>query len=131
MANPSKQKGTKWETELLPILRGLFGGRVERSSLSGIHDYGDYINVPFLVEAKSTKTPMFQAWARKCEKKAGKAWTIIWKGDRRVQTGAGPYAVMPLELFEQLVQCAMEMEITGVRPLDVLADIGIELGGKE
>jgi hypothetical protein len=102
MANPSKQKGTKWETELLDRLRGVFGPTVERSSLSGINDYGDYVNVPHLIEAKSTMRPMFQQWARTCEKKAGKAWAIIWHGDRRVQTGSGPYVVMPLELWEVL-----------------------------
>lgn len=103
MANPSKQKGTKWESELLLRLRRIWP-QAERSSLAGINDYGDYINVPYLIEAKSTQRPMFQQWARKAEKKAGKAWAIVWHGDRRAKTGNGPYVVMPLELYERYHQ---------------------------
>lgn len=104
MANPSKKKGTNWEVELLGPLRELFGPQVERSTLSGIYDYGDFVGVPHLIEAKSTTRPMFQEWARKCEKKAGKNWAIIWHGDRRVQTGTGPYVVMPIELWSEMVR---------------------------
>ena len=113
MANPPRQKGTRWETELLPILRRLFGEQVERAPLKGTLDAGDFLGVPFLVEAKSTKSPRFQEWARKCERKAGKAWSIIWTGDRRVKTGAGPYVVMPLELWEDVVGTALMYDGVG------------------
>jgi hypothetical protein len=131
MANPPRQKGTKWETALLEPLRRLFGGRVERSSLSGINDYGDFINVPFLVEAKSTLKPLFQQWARTCEKKANKAWVIIWKGDTRTKTGNGPFVLMSIELFELLTEYALS-DRTFLRPaVDVLRDDCVtELGGK-
>ena len=130
MANPSKQKGTKWETALLAPLRRLFGDKVERSSLSGINDYGDFINVPFLIEAKSTAKPLFQKWARTCEKKAGKAWAIIWKGDTRTPTGNGPYVLMPLELFEAIQNLALSnYEYLNDREV-LLHDTAIMLGGK-
>ncbi len=105
MANPPRQKGTRWESELLERLRSLFGDQVERAPLKGTQDMGDFQNVPFLIEAKSTQRPLLQQWARTCEKKAGKAWAIMWHGDRRVKSGTGPYVIMPLELFETLVEC--------------------------
>jgi hypothetical protein len=106
VSNPARAKGTKWETALLPRLRALFGDQVERAPLKGVHDHGDFLGVPFLHEAKSTQKPLFQAWARICEVKAGKAWCVLWKGDGRSKTGNGPYVLMPLELYELLVDAS-------------------------
>lgn len=103
----ARQKGTAWETELLPRLRALWGPLVERAPLRGIADDGDFTNTPFLVEAKNTQKPLLQAWCRIAERKRPNGdWCVIWKGDRRVKTGNGPYVFMPLELFEQLVEAA-------------------------
>jgi hypothetical protein len=98
----SRAKGTRWESELLTRLRNLWGQQVERAPLKGTNDRGDFVGTPFLVEAKSTTKPLFQAWARVCESKAYN-WAIVWHGDRRERTGVGPYVVMPLHLFEDLV----------------------------
>lgn len=108
MSNPSKQKGTGWETYLLQPLRRLWGDQVNRSALSGTNDYGDFTGVPFLHEAKCTAKPLFQAWARICEIKAHKAWVVIWKGDLRVRSGNGPYVFMPQELYDLLVNYALD-----------------------
>lgn len=102
MANPPRQKGTKWETELLPRLRSLFGNSVHRAPLRGTHDYGDFVGVPWLHEAKSTKVPKFLEWARTAKLKAGDAhWCVLWHGDRRKDEG--PFVLMPIELYEKLV----------------------------
>lgn len=108
MSNPSRAKGTRWEVQLLERLRALFGPKVERAPLKGIHDYGDFVNVPWLHEAKHSIKPLFQAWARICELKAGKAWVIAWKGDTRTPTGNGPYVLMPLQFYDLLVYYALD-----------------------
>lgn len=122
MANPPRAKGTRWEVELRTRLRKIFYPhykgedddhplqRLDEAARHKRADDGDFTGVPFAIEAKSTKRPMFQEWARKLEKKTGKAWAIVWHGDRRVRTGTGPYVVMPLELFEQLTYGQLDME---------------------
>lgn len=97
----ARQKGTSWETTLLPIMRQLFGPQVERAPLKGVQDKGDFTGTPFLVEAKNTLKPLFQQWARVAERKADR-WVIVWKGDMR-KPGNGPYVLMPLSLFQSLV----------------------------
>jgi hypothetical protein len=108
VSNPARKKGTWWEVQLLPRLQALFGPQVDRAPLKGVNDHGDFLGVPWLHEAKNTGKPLFQAWARICERKAGKAWAIIWKGDQRVKTGNGPYVLMPLEFYETLVDFALD-----------------------
>lgn len=101
MANPSRAKGTKWEVELVPILRDLFGDHVHRSPLTGTQDYGDFVNTPWLIEAKNTHAPRFLEWcATAARKTGGLAWAVIWKGDRR--KGLGPYVTVPLEHYVEL-----------------------------
>lgn len=100
-----RQKGTGWETELLPHLRAAFGDQVERAPLKGVQDKGDFVGVPFLVEAKKTEVPRFLDWARTARKKvgAGQWWSIVWSGDRR--KGEGPYVLLPLDMFLTLAEC--------------------------
>lgn len=113
MSNPQRQKGTTWEVELRDDhLRPLFypdlpvdmdDHPLQRLDDAGRHkraEDGDYVGVPYTIEAKSTQRPMFQQWARKLEKKVGKAWVLVWHGDRRAKTGSGPYVVEPLEFWE-------------------------------
>lgn len=105
MANPSRDKGTRWETELLGKLREAFGPNVHRAPLRGTRDAGDYVGTPVVVEAKSTKQPRLIEWARRCvvatqHHGAGPAWVIAWHGNR-VQH-EGPVAVMPLDYWLEL-----------------------------
>jgi hypothetical protein len=97
----ARQKGTAGENFFLERLRLLFGPAVERAPLKGVQDYGDFVNVPWLHEAKNTAKPLFLEWARKCTAKAGKEWVILWKGDLR-KPGNGPYVLMPIEKYEKL-----------------------------
>lgn len=99
----ARQKGTAGENFFLAGLRRVFGSHVERAPLKGVHDDGDYIGVPWQHEAKSTKKPLFQAWARKAHAKST-PWVILWKGDqRRNDPGEGPLAVMPYRLYLELL----------------------------
>lgn len=97
----ARQKGTKWETELLERLRSLFGPNVHRAPLRGTQDAGDFVGVPWLHEAKSTKAPHFLEWARTAAKKH-QDWCVLWHGDRR--TDPTELVVMPFHLYERLVE---------------------------
>lgn len=103
MSNPSRAKGTRGENYFLERLRTVWP-TVERAPLKGVHDRGDYVNVPFPIEAKCTAKPLFQQWVRTLRfKAAGERWALLWKGDRRTSDGA-PVVVIDidfaLELFE-------------------------------
>jgi hypothetical protein len=111
----ARAKGTQGENFFLGHLRELFGSHVERAPLKGTLDYGDFVNVPFLCESKHTQKPLFQQWARVCEKKtSGGRWVVLWKGDLRTTSGNGPYVLMPLTLFKALVAPGVEYRKTRV-----------------
>jgi len=98
----ARQKGTAGENFFLGFLRIAFGPKVERAPLKGTLDYGDFVNVPWLHEAKNTVKPLFLKWASVCEAKAGKDWVLLWKGDMRA-AGNGPFVLMPLEKYMDLL----------------------------
>jgi hypothetical protein len=126
MSNPSRKKGTQGENFFLRPLRTLFfpaldpsdddGHPLQRAPLKGVKDYGDFLGVPWLHEAKHSAKPLFQAWARICEAKADKEWVILWKGDLRTRTGNGPYVLMPFEFYKTLAGFAIDGGMTYKRP---------------
>lgn len=94
---------------MLSRLRDVFGPDVHRAPLRGIHDAGDYVGTPMVVEAKSTTSPRLTAWAVTCTKAAKHhrdaangtvPWVVAWHGDR-VQ-GEGPVVVMTLDYWLEL-----------------------------
>jgi|CXWL01.1.fsa_nt_gi hypothetical protein len=106
----ARAKGTAFEVELVPLLREVFGDRVERAPLKGTLDHGDFTGVPWLHEAKKTETPRFLEWARIARKKAGgNRWAVLWSGDRR--KGDGPFVLLPLEHYLDLA-ASMHTEMT-------------------
>lgn len=96
----ARQKGTGWETELLPLLRLVFGPQVERAPLKGVNDAGDFTGVPWVHEAKKTDVPHFLQWAKTCQKKSPGRWAVLWSGDRR--KGDGPFVLVPLDHYLQM-----------------------------
>lgn len=105
----SRAKGTRWESELLVRLREVFGPDIHRAPLRGTHDAGDFVGLPMVVEAKSTKAPRLVEWAKTCVKAARHhrdadanvvPWVIVWHGDR-VQS-EGPVAVLTLDYWLDL-----------------------------
>mgnify|MGYP000111981858 CR=1 FL=1 len=103
----ARAKGTVGENFFLETLRRVFGSDVERAPLKGVLDHGDYVNVPWLHEAKNTAKPLFLKWARQATEKAARStghWVVMWKGDLR--KNEGPYVLMPLYTYELLARIA-------------------------
>lgn len=77
MSNPSKAKGTRFETAVCDYLRwALDDERIQRLTLHGAKDIGDIGNVffhgqPVVLECKSTKTPGWSKHWRECEIEMG------------------------------------------------------------
>jgi len=86
--NRPRQKGTRGENYFLAHLRTVWPA-AERAPLRGTLDRGDYVNVPFLIEAKNTERPLFKQWVRVLRVKAGGSdrWVLVWKGDARTADG--------------------------------------------
>jgi hypothetical protein len=109
MSNPSRAKGTAFEVEVLDHLRAIFGPTVERAPLKGVYDKGDYLNVPFLIDAKKTERPLFLEWARQARRKAdGSYWAYIYADDRRKASSAGTLALLPMDFFMALLWSAQQ-----------------------
>jgi len=113
VSNPARSKGTRGENFFLLKLRDLWYPGLEvpeelhplqRRSVQGALDYGDFSGTPMLVEAKNTTKPSFMRWARIAETKTARndgRWIVVWKGDLRRGRGHGPYVLMPFDQFAE------------------------------
>jgi len=116
LSNPARAKGTQGENFFLEVLRELFypdyvgldeDHPLQRLDQAARHKRavdGDYVGVPWTHEAKNTKRPLFLEWARHLRKKVGDDWVLLWKGDLRKKEG--PYVLMPLSKYQELVEAA-------------------------
>lgn len=97
MANPSKQKGTAWETKLVRRLSSVFP-LVERRALRGVNDLGDFANCnAWVIEAKNQKSWRLHEWMRSLRKKAhGAPYVLLATRDARSDR---PLAILDLDEF--------------------------------
>jgi hypothetical protein len=108
----AKQKGTKWETDLVRYLGGLFGGRFglapRRVAQEGFNDTGDLHGIsPFIGQAKN-----YKSWeaairlgldgAEAQRVRAGEPYGVAFVKRVRRPVGAG-YAVMTVATFARLL----------------------------
>lgn len=77
MANPSKARGTRWESAIRDYLNGVLGYShptdwrlVKRQAQEGAKDVGDLHAWPFILEAKDVKSPAVPTWLRQAETEA-------------------------------------------------------------
>lgn len=80
MANPSKARGTRWESAIRDYLNGVLDyshpadwRMVKRQAQEGVKDVGDLHAWPFVLEAKDVKSPSVPAWLRQAEAEARNA----------------------------------------------------------
>lgn len=114
MANPSKQKGTAWESACVELFRSLGLDHVERRALRGNKDCGDLAGVyGWTIECKNEKTItladyMDEAKAEACNADPGIVAlggvpTHVVLVKRRNRPTADGYAVMPIGQFVHLL----------------------------
>jgi len=113
VSNPSKKKGSAWETRLVEFLRPLHP-RVERRSSSGRNDRGDIAGVDgWCIEAKNCKRIELGPWLDEAEKEAKNAgvsrFAVVFP--RRSHVTAKAYVVMPLWLFSELALPDPELNV--------------------
>lgn len=77
MANPSKARGTRWESAIRDYLNGVLEYHhpadwrlVKRAAQEGAKDVGDLHMWPFIGEAKDVKSPAVPTWLRQAETEA-------------------------------------------------------------
>ena len=106
----ARQKGTGFENHLLNEYLVSVWPEAQRAALSGINDYGDFINVDgWHIEARNRNTWAIGEWIRgvykKMRRKHGSIshpWIIAFKGDKRGEL-AEDYAVLPMWLLTFLL----------------------------
>jgi len=72
MANPSKNKGTTFETLMVNYFKQ-FWPRAERRALSGALDKGDVSGLPVPLELKNCKSIDLAGWTKEAKKEAENA----------------------------------------------------------
>lgn len=109
----SKEKGTRFESQVVSHLKGALGDSVERRALSGTNDRGDvsgvyFMGEPFVLECKNHRKMELAQWVGEAEVEAGNAdapyYAVIHKrkGCGEASFG-GNYVTMPLYVFERML----------------------------
>jgi len=107
VANPSRDKGTKFESQVVEFLRTHGFPYAERRALGGANDKGDITGCgPIVVECKNAKAITLAAWCDELDvemRNAGvEVGAVVIK--RRGTTDVGrAYAVMPMDVFVRLI----------------------------
>lgn len=77
MANPSKARGTRWESAIRDYLNGVLEYShptdwrlIKRQAQEGSKDVGDLHAWPFILEAKDVKSPSVPTWLRQADAEA-------------------------------------------------------------
>ena len=111
MSNPSKQRGTRWETAVVGYLREHGFPHAERRTLSGAADKGDINAAPGLViECKNQSRHSWAEWLDEALAEARNVGPgtvgIVW-AHRRGKADAGDrYVVMDGATATQLLRLA-------------------------
>lgn len=74
MTNPSKARGTRWESTGCAYLNGVLGYShpadwrlIKRAAQTGAKDVGDAHAFPFILEFKDVKSPAVPTWLRQAD----------------------------------------------------------------
>lgn len=107
----ARQKGTTFENHIRDTYLREVWPEAERAALSGINDYGDFINVDgWHIEARNRKTWAIPEWIRGVYKKVMRKhgdlehpWAIVFKADKRSDLYED-YAVVPAWVLFELIR---------------------------
>lgn len=113
----NKEKGTKYENQVLQTyLKRVWPG-ANRSAPAGANDFGDFLNVDgWLIEARKRDAWNIPGWIRDIYGKIDKRnerhrgyqsnWCIIFASDKRTDLNED-YVVLPAELFFDIFKTTM------------------------
>lgn len=112
MVNRPKEKGTSFETSLLPALRLYYPG-AERRALQGKHDKGDFIlpGAKYALEAKNCKEMKLSEWLKEAEveaKNLGVPYGVVVHKKRGTTDPRKQYVTMDLGTFLDLISGSKE-----------------------
>lgn len=106
MTNPSKQKGTAWESACVAYLRECGFTVAERRAQSGALDKGDIAGIfSTVIECKAEKSMNLGGWLKEAEAEARNAnaeVAVVFAKRRQASTAAG-YAICTIETFTRLL----------------------------
>jgi len=106
MANPSKRKGTAWESQVVAYLQDHGQPYAERRALCGTSDKGDVSGIPgVMLECKAEKTVTLGAYADEVKVETANAGASIGVAvvKRRNRGPGDAYVVMTLEQFAAMI----------------------------
>jgi hypothetical protein len=110
MSNPSKAKGTAWESQIVAFLQACGWPYVERRTLNGSKDRGDIAGIPgVVIEAKATKTVALGSYLDEANTEAlndGANIGAVWLKRRGCPHAADGYVVMDGATFTGLLHSA-------------------------
>jgi len=106
MTTPQKAKGSQWERDVVNFLSDWFPN-IERRLAGAQQDKGDLQGIPYtVIECKNHKTFDLPGWMDRLKEQMDNAnayrGVVIVK--RRNKPTAQAYAVMPLELWAELMK---------------------------
>ena len=107
MTNPSKAKGTRFETDIVTHLNANGYPHAERRALHGNLDKGDIAGIPgIVIEAKATKALNVASQMKETETERQNAKAnygiLIWKRPNQPTSQAA--AILPLEQLVTLLK---------------------------
>jgi len=114
VSNPSKRRGTEWETAVTRFLReelGDHGDDIRRVAQTGRHDTGDIRAVPFALECKNVAKIDLAAFVEQAEREAGHAGVPYGAAvvKRRGKGPAAGYVVVSLATFARILAYMREI----------------------
>jgi hypothetical protein len=116
MTNPSKAKGTAWESAVVNWLRSTAGFDARRKVQAGGLDQGDITveETPWLViEAKAAKAHDFAGWVGEANieaRNAGVSTGVVWAKRRGKSSPQDGYVVMDGATFRGLLSRFVALE---------------------
>lgn len=105
----ARAKGTTYENQLLSLIR-VFAPTVDRAPLKGVNDKGDFVNVPWPIEAKNRVQLRPLEWAKAIKRKAADGtaepwWWLCFKADdKRTKDSVGDVTMMPTSMAITLAE---------------------------
>jgi predicted lipoprotein len=106
MANPSKKKGTAWESQVVDYLREHGQPHAERRALTGSADKGDVSGIPgVMIEAKNEKTVTLGSYLDEVKAETANAGASIGVAvvKRRSRGPGDSYVLMTLRQFAAMI----------------------------